>query len=85
MSVSRTILLPADVSVSRTILLPAEVSVYRTILLPAEVSSIHFDARVCVLTQSACTYWATIGSMDGCRIQVDVGQTMVDQRWSNML
>ena len=35
------------------------------------------------LTQSACTYWATIGIMSGCWIQVDVRQTVLDQRWAN--
>lgn len=34
-------------------------------------------------TQSACTYWGNFGSMLGCRIQVGVGQTMLDLRWAN--
>ena len=34
-------------------------------------------------TQSACTYWANFGSMLGCRIQVGVGQTMLELRRTN--
>ena len=34
-------------------------------------------------TQSACTYWANFGSMLVCRIQVGVGQTMLDLRRTN--